>query len=158
MPYPNHDIDEGDLPGKLPHFSGVDQPFCENACNNTESCVGYSYGKWDRACYLKGRLPDLRFEPNSNAAIRSSVQQLPPNFPGARKVISTQRSFVGNRYSTSATKSRQVCSELCLHEEKCVGYQYVGSECWRFDEIDNATKDERAQAGVKRQPEPEPKR
>jgi serine/threonine protein kinase len=151
--YENRDIDGGDLPGTLPHLSGVDQASCLSACNNTSGCIGFSYGKWDRACYLKQSLPDLRFEPNSTAVFKSG-RQVPPNFGAPRKMERATRIFDGSRYSTSSASSRQACSDLCEAETSCLGYQYTGGSCWRYDRIDSATKDPSAQSGVKRQPAP----
>jgi hypothetical protein len=148
--YQNQDIEGGDLPGSLPHFRDVDQSACEMACNDNSQCLGYSYGKWDRACYLKSSLPNLRFEPNSIAVIRRN-QLRPPEYLGSRKIEATKRNFVGNRYSTSSVSSRQACSDLCQRDDVCVGYQYAASSCWRYNQIDFATKDDTAQAGVKRQ-------
>ncbi|WP_434903244.1 protein kinase domain-containing protein [Bradyrhizobium sp. HKCCYLS20291] len=149
--YENFDIEGGDLPGTLPHFRDVDQSYCESECSGNGQCVGYSYGKWDRACYLKGTLPNLRFEPNSTSLIRSN-QPRPPDYIGARRIEATKRNYVGNRYSTSSAPSRKACEELCLRETACLGYQYVATACWRYDRLDFATKDDSAQAGVKRQP------
>ena len=151
--FENRDIDGGDLPGSLPHLRDVDQFACQTACNNEAKCVGFSYGKWDRACYLKGSLPDLRFEPNSTSVLRSN-QSRPPDFSAARRIETARRAFVGNRYSTSSTSSRQACSNLCTAEEPCLAFQYIGNACWRYDHVDFATKDDNAQAGIKRQPAP----
>lgn len=151
--YENRDIDGGDLPGFLPHLRDVDQSACESACNNNAECVGYSYGKWDRACYLKGSLPNLRFEPNSTAIVRRN-QPRPPDAPGGRRIENTARTFAGSRYSTSNTSSRSSCAELCQRDDFCLGYQYVSPACWRYNKIDFATKDPSAQSGVKRQPPP----
>lgn len=151
--YENHDIDGGDLPGSLPHLRDVDQSACESACNNNSQCVGFSYGKWDRACYLKGSLPNLRFEPNSTGVIRRS-QLRPSDATGAKKVEPAKRSFAGNRYSITNTGSRQACADLCQRDDSCLGYQYVSPACWRYDKIDFATRDDTAQSGVKRQPAP----
>jgi serine/threonine protein kinase len=148
--YENRDIDGGDLPGTLPHLRDADQSACEQACNDNSSCVGYAYGKWDRACYLKGSLPDLRFEPNSIGVVRS-IQPRPPDYVGAKRIESAKRTFVGNRYSTSSAGSRPLCSQLCLSEDACLGYQYVSGACWRYDRIDSANKDDSTQSGVKRQ-------
>lgn len=149
----NRDIDGGDLPGVLPHLRDVDQQACSSACNSTSGCIGFAYGKWDRACYLKQSLPDLRFEPNSTAVFRSD-QQTPPNFSAARKMEKALRTFIGSRYSESSTNSRQACSDLCEGETVCLGYQFTGGSCWRYDRIDFATRDSSAQSGVKRQPPP----
>jgi serine/threonine protein kinase len=151
--YENRDIDGGDLPGSLPHLRDVDQSACESACNNNSQCVGYSYGKWDRACYLKGSLPDLRFEPNSTSVIRRSEPR-PSDAIGAKKVEPAKRSFAGNRYSITNTGSRQACADLCQRDDSCLGYQYVSPACWRYDKIDFATRGDTAQSGVKRQPAP----
>jgi serine/threonine protein kinase len=151
--YENRDVDGGDLPGALPHLRDVDQQACASACDTTTGCIGYSYGKWDRACYLKQSFPDLRFEPNSTAALQSG-QLVPPSFSAARKIEKTSRTFAGNRYSTSPASSRVSCSVICEREEACLGYQFTGGACWRYDRIDFATKDPSAQSGVKRQPAP----
>lgn len=151
--YENRDIDGGDLPGTLPHLRDVSQQACLSACNSTSGCIGFAYGKWDRACYLKQSLPDLRFEPNSTAVFRSD-RQTPPNFPASRKIERAGRTFVGNRYSETSTSSRQACSDLCESETACLGYQFTGGSCWRYDRIDFATRDSSAQSGVKRQPAP----
>lgn len=151
--FENRDIDAGDLPGKLPHLLDVDQQTCSSTCDTTKDCIGYSYGKWDRACYLKQSLPDLRHDPNSTAAIRSN-QMTPPDFQGQKKIEKTQRTFAGNRYSTSPASSRDACSRICESETACLGYQFIGGSCWRYDRIDFATKDPAAQSGVKRQPSP----
>jgi hypothetical protein len=149
----NRDVDGGDLPGTLPHLRDVDQTACQTACNNNAQCVGYSYGKWDKACYLKGSVPNLRIEPNSTTVIRSNQLQ-PRDNAGVQKVEPSRRVLVGNRYATSPSSTRQACAELCLRETACVGYQYSGGICARFDRIDSVDKDEAAQAGVKRQPPP----
>lgn len=151
--YENRDIDGGDLPGALPHLRDVDQRACLSACNPADGCIGFAYGKWDRACYLKRSLPDLRFEPNSTAVFRSD-QQTPPNYLTAKKMEKVLRTFAGNRYSESSANSRQACSDLCEGEPACLGYQFTGGSCWRYDRIDFATRDSSAQSGVKRQPAP----
>lgn len=150
--YENHDIDGGDLPG-VAFLRDVDQSSCESACNNNSQCVGYSYGKWDRACYVKGTLPNLRFEPNSTAALRRN-QPRPPDAVGARRVENAARTFAGNRYAITNTGSRSACAEACQRDDVCLGYQYVSPACWRYDKIDFATKDTSALSGVKRQPAP----
>jgi serine/threonine protein kinase len=148
--FENRDIDGGDLPGKPPHLVDVDQQTCSSTCDITKDCIGYSYGKWDRACYLKQSLPDLRYDPNSTAAIRSNQIQ-PPDFQGPTRIEKTQRNFAGNRYATSPASSRGACSRMCELETACLGYQFTGGACWRYDRIDFATKDPAAQSGVKRQ-------
>jgi hypothetical protein len=152
--FENRDIDGGDLPGKLPHLTDVDQQVCASTCDKTKGCVGYSFGKWDRACYLKQSLPNLRYEPNSTAAIRSD-QRTPPESQGGKKMEKSARIFAGNRYSTSLATSRDVCSRICDSEAACLGYQFVEGACWRYDRIDFATRDNKAQSGVKRQVAPE---
>jgi serine/threonine protein kinase len=149
----NRDIDGGDLPGTLPHLRDVSHQACQSACSSTSGCVGFAYGKWDRACYLKQSILDLRFEPNSTAVFRSD-QQAPPNFSASPKMERAQRTFVGNRYSETPTSSRQACSDLCWNDTTCLGYQFTGGSCWRYDRIDFAAKDVSAQSGVKRQPAP----
>lgn len=151
--FENRDIDQGDLPGKLPHLQDVDQQVCSSTCDTTKDCIGYSYGKWDRACYLKQSLPDLRREPNSTVAIRSD-QKTPPDFQSGTRMDKTQRTFAGNRYSTSQAANRDACSRICESETACLGYQFIGGSCWRYDRIDFATTDRAAQSGVKRQPAP----
>jgi serine/threonine protein kinase len=149
----NHDIDGGDLPGTLPHLKDVEQSDCEAACDANLDCVGYAYGKWDRACYLKQSLPDIRFEPDSTAVLRSN-QPRPPNYQAPISIEKVGRSFAGNRYDASAASSRQACENNCFSDNRCLAYQYVKGSCWRYDRIDFATRDKSSQAGVKRQVAP----
>jgi len=149
--FENRDIEGGDI--NQPLIQNVDEQACSSTCDNTKDCIGYAYGKWDRACYLKQSLPNLRQDPNSTAAIRSD-QKTPPDFPGGKTIEETRRTFAGNRYSTLPASSRGACSKLCASENACLGYQFVAGSCWRYDRIDFATKDPTAQAGVKRQPAP----
>jgi serine/threonine protein kinase len=154
--YPNADMEGGDLAGP-PQLYGA-QSDCEAACNATTSpeCVGYAYDKWIKACYLKGSLTQLRSDPESLFVVRS-------NFPRLRYQSGAldieQAGFRLNDsntpYSRTSATSRKACEESCRTDNACLGSQYEKGICSRYDRIDNATKDAKAQSGIKRQIAPE---
>ena len=155
LTYNNNDIDGGDFPNP-PQLRGTDQSACEAACTDRSGCMAYVYDKWQRLCYLKQTLPDLRFDPSYNAYIRTEWQ--PPSRLDAPRVIQrVQQTLTGSIYSTTSASSRQACSDTCGSDDACFGYQYAARQksCARYSDIDDVSAIDRSvQAGVKRQAAP----
>lgn len=151
--YPNADMEGGDLPGP-PQLYG-EQSACEQACTEATSpeCVGYAYDKWIKACYLKQSLTQLRLDPESSVVVRSTSPRLGIQ-PGPVDIEAAGFRFNDTNntpYASTSSPSRKACSQLCRSENACLGYQYEKSVCSRYDRLDTAAKDAKAQSGVKRQ-------
>jgi serine/threonine protein kinase len=150
--YANVDMEGGDLAGPPQLYGG--QLDCEALCSTTadQQCVGYAYDKWIKACYLKGSLTEFRSDPESTVVIRSNLSR--PRFQsGALDIEAAGRRFneVNTPYSRTNIASRKSCSDSCRTDKTCLGYQFENGFCSRYDQLDNATKDAKAQSGVKRQ-------
>jgi serine/threonine protein kinase len=152
--YANYDMEGGDLAGP-PQLYG-EQPECEVACDGNSLCIGYAYDKWIKACYLKQNLTELRFDPESVVVIRSNFSK-PRTQAGAVDIEAAGRRFndVNTPYSRTNATSRKSCSDLCRSDNSCLGYQLENDVCSRYAQIDNAIKDSKAQAGIKRQIAPD---
>jgi hypothetical protein len=151
--YQNYDMEGGDLAGP-PQLYG-EQSDCESACDSNSLCIGYAYDKWIKACYLKGSVGELRSDPESIAVIRSNSR--PPDQASALDIEPVGFRFNDSNtpYSRTSPGSRRACSDSCRYGSSCLGYQYENGICSLYSRIDSASKDSKAQSGVKRQIAPD---
>jgi hypothetical protein len=154
--YDNLDIEGGDFPGP-PHLKGPEESACNQACQDRLGCIGYSYGKWNNACYLKQTLTGThgRKDPGLRTVLRSDMR-LPSMSPVAETMHDyTAREFRGNTLRLESRTGRALCSATCDRDTRCVGYSFTPpSSCELFDRIDAATSRPGAQGGLKFQDEP----
>jgi hypothetical protein len=88
--------------------------------------------------------------------IRSGLAR-PGTQAGALEIEAAGRRFIdfNTPYSKITIASRKSCSDLCRTDRPCLGYQFENGVCWRYDQLDNGSKDAKAQSGVKRQIAPD---
>ena len=63
--------------GDLDIIKGTDVRACEDACRANASCIGYSYDRWNNACYTKKAVNELLADARSTTMIRSDLPRPP---------------------------------------------------------------------------------
>jgi serine/threonine protein kinase len=147
--FENYDIDRGDFPD-APQLRLVDKDACETACDERTGCIGYSYNKWERACYLKQSISAKRFEPSSTAGVRMD-QPIPSNLDRPLNIEKARLALTGTQRGTPYRTTSQACFDRCDRDDACLGYQFSQGTCTRFSQISGALSDSSMFAGVKRQ-------
>src|SRR5262249_18956183 len=129
---------------------------CASACVRTAQCIGYSFDKWNRHCFLKASAGVFRLEPNSISGLR----------PGAARPAMASTAVTMQRYRNKAfpykgqearkADSFEDCEKRCAGEEGCVAFTYfkVSGQCRLMPTTGEYFADAKADSGVKRQ-EPE---
>jgi hypothetical protein len=151
-PLLNADIEGGDF--AEPHLFVGDEPACERACRGRQGCIGYSYNKVSRACYLKRTVDgtSLRRDPILTSAWLHGVRA--PDLPYPTPEGMHPRP--GFRYSgvpLGVARPRvngDQCSTACASESKCVGATYMQTlrptVCMLFERLDGEVPDSSTQS------------
>jgi hypothetical protein len=131
----------------------TDMRACASACERDSRCVGYSYDKWNRWCFLKETAEALRLEPNTISGLRASLTKLPV----ADLLVSIQRyrkkAFPVNGRPVQEAKSYAECESRCTREGSCVAFTFFSDEkqCLTLESTGEYFANPNADSGVKRQ-------
>jgi hypothetical protein len=120
----NYDMHGGDIldqNGKV-QFIRTDAVTCVSTCRETAACVGVSYDKWNRACYLKTSLSELTLDPHSDASIRADRAQPGAAVTAKRFCPYPSSQLLGDEIQRVQLQSQSDCERRCLRDESCVAY------------------------------------
>lgn len=116
-----------DLEGTLvSQFGTADPGLCENACRNDGVCMGYTYDRWNRRCYLKSNVRLLY----KNARGLSGIDtRLAPRFSQARVYYEyfNNRAFAGEGRERMKASSRDICQKTCDATSWCSAFRFQTS-------------------------------
>lgn len=148
--YNNFDLTGGDF--RI--VEETDAGTCKASCISSSKCKGYTYDKWNRWCFLKTQLSELRFDPASLSAVKANSKQ--PQMTDADFVMERFRGkrFPGAPYRSFRERDFERCEGTCVEEERCVAFSYSKSNnrCSVFSEAREYSAAEGVDSGVKRQP------
>jgi hypothetical protein len=114
-------------------LSAISQTECESLCINDRSCVGYTYDNWNRLCIPKSGISKLRLEPRSTTVILSNEEPASSTAPPVM-TPRIERAFPDSAYRSAWATSYEVCSDLCLQDDACLGVNFIvsSSQCKFF--------------------------
>ena len=147
--FDNFDVAGGDF--KV--LRDVDAGDCLAACRADERCRAFTFNKWNRRCFLKERLSELRLEPSSITGLRSNVPAPPRLRSEITMTVYRNRLFPGAAYATRRTDSFAGCEALCAEDPKCAVFSFLKAsrECRLLARARDYVPDERVDSGAKRQ-------
>jgi hypothetical protein len=132
-----------------------DDSTCSAACEAQSSCLGYSYDKWNNACFLKGAVSQMRFDPQNTSGLKKLSDK--PSVSTAAKVMERYR---GKGFSTKEAfrldlnSAFEECEQRCTADDTCAAFTFKKSarECYSFERANKYSASADADSGVKRQP------
>jgi len=146
--------DNFDVHGKdLKQLAKIDLTDCAAACADEKRCIGYSFDKWNRYCFLKATATTMRLEPNTISGLTPTV--IAP--ARASTPVSMQRyrnkAFPYSGQSTTRAASFEECEKRCADDAPCVAFTFfkTSNQCRLMDSTGEYFSDARADSGVKRQ-------
>ena len=147
--FDNFDIDGGDFRT----LRDIDSGECIAACRADERCRAFTFNKWNRRCFLKDRLSELRLEPSSITGLRGDVPAPPRLKSEITMTVYRNRLFPGAAYAVRRTESYAACEALCAEDRVCAVFSFIKAsrECRLLARARDYVPDERADSGTKRQ-------
>jgi hypothetical protein len=126
---------------------------CQQACIDEGQCKSATFDKWNRKCYLKDNVGQLRKEPKAVSIVFN--KGIPP-ISHAAPLIERYRNrvFPGKPYSRSTNVLYNSCEQACLGASDCLAFSYFKADrqCLLFDRGEEYHSDKNVDSGVKRQP------
>ncbi|MDB5533698.1 MAG: hypothetical protein JWO28_2013 [Hyphomicrobiales bacterium] len=133
--YSGYDMYGGDMVGPtgLVMMRDVDSSACQSACQTTQGCIGYSYDKWIRACYLKDTMVPLAMDPRAETFIRQD-QARPTASGDAKRTCPIRSLILGDVLKAIAVTGPPACDEACVATTSCVAYTHrvTDNQCTLF--------------------------
>lgn len=126
---------------------------CAARCMKASGCAAFTYDKWNKWCFLKSSVAELRLEPKTVSGIRTS--QSVPSRSSAKITVKHYRgkTFPYKGYKTLKRKSFESCKGSCLKENKCVAFSFEkrGGDCRLLHTAGEYFTDAGVDSGIKRQ-------
>lgn len=150
--YPNYDVFGGDLR----RAASRTLKDCADSCESDRACQGFSFDRWNRACFLKARIAGISVDPSSTAGIRSAMTK--PDVSGAaiRMTRRTGKNSEGALLKKTTSIRVEDCERACIEDGACVGFTFrkARNSCETYSSIDRLQAEPRAISGTKNQQAP----
>ncbi|WP_158809154.1 PAN domain-containing protein [Beijerinckia sp. L45] len=140
-----HDLDQSDE---------EDATKCETSCGRNAQCLGYTYNKWNRKCFIKDKFDHLRLEPRAASGIRDDLPPISQSKEGYIMRHYSEKAFSkSNPYNTAVTQSLERCDSTCMSDKVCVAFTYSKEtrKCALFEITDEYFDSKEAVSGIKTQ-------
>jgi hypothetical protein len=137
-----------------PMIKNVELTDCASACKVNVQCQAFTYDKWNRACFLKANVVQLKLDPKSQAGIDNKLGPLPAGSEEAAKMIPIPgKYFPGVERSSSIQQTADACSSVCYVSNACVAYTFYTATnlCKLFNTTGVYSRDPQTESGVKTQ-------
>ena len=146
------DMVGGDINQGNPARKGLSEQECEMSCRLDSLCKGFTYDRWNKACFTKGSLGTLSLQPRSVTVIFSELAPRESNMPVVI-LKKNGRAFPNTPYQSSAVQSFDSCAELCMKDSTCLGLNYTSAkkDCQLFSAPSEYSPRENVSLGIKQQ-------
>jgi hypothetical protein len=145
----NRDL-TGNADGTIPAGTIED---CESFCASNNSCVGYTYSRWARLCFLKSYVGEL----SMNARVTSGVKGTYGTPPASGSAVTFER-FRQRGFLTSGTRQTSAtsvagCENACWNWDACIAYTFRSARglCDLYDVTNEYYSQAGSMSGAKRQ-------
>jgi hypothetical protein len=146
--------DNYDLVGRdIRHIKQIDLEGCVSACVIDGQCIGYSFDKWNRYCFLKAATGAFRLEPNTISGLRQGTTSPAMASTPATMQRYRNKAFPFKGQETSKAESFEDCETRCAAQDACVAFTYfkISGQCRLMHTTGEYFADSKADSGVKRQ-------
>ena len=147
--YDNHDLFGNDFRT----IRGIDLLSCVSACRQESQCQAYSFDKWNRFCFLKSDVDELRIDPRSISGVRlgaptPAISSIPISMERYR-----DKYFPGSGYKSITNSSVDICETACQSESACLAFSFqkAAHRCQLFDNTGEYFSNKGVDSGAKRQ-------
>lgn len=146
--------DNWDLTGQdLRTLPGLSMDECKDACRSDRACVGLTFDRWNRFCFLKSGIASLRLEPKATSAWRDGTPT--PSISSAERIMEPykKRKFAGILIDSKLADNVALCRSSCADLNQCLGFSFFSSsrQCLRFSQLESYSIEESVESGGKRQ-------
>ena len=126
---------------------------CISACQQQESCRGYTFDKWNRICYLKSELGLFKLNPRSSSGVREDTRVPKKSMSSIIMERYPMKAFSGLGFREVSATNPQLCESICEAEEECIAYtfHFAKMQCNLFKSTGEYFSDSSAASGGKRQ-------
>ncbi|MEA2839097.1 MAG: hypothetical protein QOF41_427 [Methylobacteriaceae bacterium] len=147
--YENHDLFGGDLQRSPSRTLAT----CSGSCGALRDCLGFSFDRWNRACFLKSRLTAMVLDPTSTAGIRSGTAKPQLSSASPRIVRRSGKVCRGSVFRTMTSAKVEDCERACMEESACIGFTFRTPQnaCAVFSSVSELQSQARAISGLKMQ-------
>jgi hypothetical protein len=147
--YDNYDLVGTDIR----ELRNTDLTGCAAACETDRRCVGYSFDKWNRYCFLKSGTRLFRLEPNTTSGLRPDAPK--PTLASAPVTMQRYRNkaFPYGGQETRRADSLDECEARCAQDTACVALTFfkASQQCRLMHSTGEYFPDPRADSSIKRQ-------
>ena len=105
------------------HTKGTDEATCASQCRSEPRCRAYLYDKWNRWCFLKSALAEIRIDPKYNFGLPGNVS--PPALSARpREIIYYRGKQFPDAGAFHAATDYRACAQQCLSLPHCVAFTF----------------------------------
>lgn len=113
---------------------------CAARCDSAQSCVAFSFNRWNRWCFPKKKIVTAQVNPRSIIAVKKP-QKLPNVSGGASdiKIVHNHR-FRGRPIARVTVSDLQACRAACADDSGCIAFNFLKTlrkavNCEMFGEV-----------------------
>ena len=129
---------------------GISQDQCESLCKKDSRCRAYSYDMWNRYCFLKSSVNQLRLEPRSVTFVPNGVTV---TYDDREPVIQRRplKAFPNEPYLQANAQNYGDCSQRCLKDKRCEAFNFFQAtrRCNLIEKPKEYSDDWGAEIGIK---------
>lgn len=152
--FDNYDINGGDIA----ILKDTSLAACNETCRADSRCIGYSYDKWNHACYPKSALGKFQLTARSLTAVRSDIRE-----PAYSEGESNLERFANRAFPPASAELRSAETfedrgDRCLEAEWCAAVTFYKArrECQMFRSTGVYAPSPGAMSAAKTQPDDTP--
>ncbi len=125
---------------------------CREKCKGNTRCRAFSFDKWNRYCFLKSSLSQIRLEPKSITGVLENEDQPLLSTAEKQTFLFKGKKMPGNSFYTTNTDSPEICEIYCMKNDQCIAFSYNrgNNRCRLLDTAEEYFSNSKFDSGVKR--------
>ncbi len=134
----------------------VDIDECAKQCTGNSRCLGFSFDRWNKTCYLKSKVSDSILDPHSVIAVKKPAEIPKVSQQAAVIEILRDRRMKGPTKTSKIVANFPACKSACEGEIKCIAFNFLkesgrSDNCELYQLVSDHVRDASVDSGYKRQ-------
>lgn len=130
---------------------------CLALCMDNPRCKAFTYDRWNKWCFLKGRVSSLSVSAKATSGVTSQHEAVSHSKSEVSFKQYIGKFFPGDGFRTIASSSTKDCAQVCMSDSRCIAYTFLikphshqrGKECVMFEKAGEYYSKENANSGAK---------
>lgn len=111
------------------HVKGLDEKGCARLCEGDPRCRAYLIDKWNRWCFLKDGVSDMRVDPKYNLGLKAGVAP-PAQSTRPREIVYFRGKQFPDAGAFYPAADYRACGQRCLSVTQCVAFTFDRKAGW----------------------------